>query len=641
MVNRRVAPYGAWRSPIAADLSSSRVSGLRTALDGEDVLWIESRAADGGRAVVVRRSADGGTNDVIPAPFNARSRVHEYGGGAFAAADGVVYFSNFVDQRLYRQERGGAPRPITPEASRRYADPIVDRGRGRLICVREDHTGPGEPVNELVALSLSGEGDIHVLASGADFYSSPRLSPDGARLAWLSWRHPNMPWDGSELWVGELSADGAVSRPERVAGGADESIFQPEWSPDGRLYFVSDRSGWWNLYRLSGREAEPLAPIEAEFGVPQWVFGLSTYAFESADRIVCCYTRDGIWRLAALDTETLALSPIETPYTELAQVRAVPGRVVFAAGSSTEGASVVLVDLEENRMEVLHRASEIAVDPGFLSSPRPIEFPTEGGVSAYGLFYAPTNREYAAPAGELPPLLVKSHGGPTSAATSTLDPEIQYWTSRGWAVLDVNYGGSTGYGRAYRRRLDGRWGIADVDDCVNGARFLVERGEVDGARLAIDGGSAGGYTTLCALTFHDLFRAGASFYGIGDLEALARETHKFESRYLDRLIGPYPERADLYRARSPIHYTDRLSSAIILLQGLDDEVVPPNQAERMFEAVRAKGLPAAYLPFEGEGHGFRRKENIKRAVEAEAYFLSRVFGFALADDVAPVEIENL
>jgi dipeptidyl aminopeptidase/acylaminoacyl peptidase len=645
-----VAPYGSWKSPITSELIVAGTIRLgQIALDGEDVYWVEMRPAEGGRNVIVQRS-DGRTTDVTPPPFDARTRVHEYGGGAFVVDHGTVHFSNYVDQRLYRQEAGGEPRPITPEADSsagsgqglRYADGVFDRGRRRLICVREDHRGSGEAVNTLVSLDPEGDPEGgRVLASGHDFYASPRLSPDGSRLAWLSWNHPNMPWDGAELWVGVLDVDGSLSRPERVAGGADESIFQPEWSPDGVLHFVSDRTGWWSLYRWRDGRAEPLCEMAAEFGQPQWVFGLSTYAFLSADRIVCTYTERGAWRLANLDTATGRLESIETPYTSFGGLRAALGQVVFTAGSPTESSAIVRLEPSTGRREVLRRSSDVAIDPDYLSAPRAIEFPTEHGLTAHALFYAPKNRDFRAPPGERPPLIVVSHGGPTGATSSTLDLTLQFWTSRGFAVVDVNYGGSTGYGRAYRERLDGQWGIVDVDDCVNAARYLAERGEVDPDRLAIRGGSAGGFTTLAALTFRDVFKAGASYYGIGELEALARETHKFESRYLDRLIGPYPERRDLYRQRSPINFPDRLSSPLILFQGLEDKVVPPNQAEMMFRAVRAKGLPVAYVPFEGEQHGFRRAETIKRALDGELYFYSKIFGFAPADPLEPVPIENL
>ncbi len=640
---RQAAPHGSWKSPITSDLIVSDSIGLgEIELDGGDVYWVEMRPGEGGRNVIVRRTPDGRTTDVTPSPFNARTRAHEYGGGAFAVSQGTVYFSNFADQRLYRQDPDAQPRPITPEADLRYADGTIDKFRGRMICVCEDHTHSGsEAVNSLVSLDLGGDGDRQVLVSGSDFYSSPRLSPDGSHLAWLSWNHPNMPWDGTELWVGELKADGSLGESERVAGDIGESICQPEWSPDGNIYFVSDRSGWWNLYRFRDGQVEVLVQMEAEFGVPGWLFGMCTYAFESEDCIVCTYTRHGAWSLASIDTASHNLEPIQTPYSHISDLKAAPGRVAFCAGSPTEATSICHLDLASERIDVLRRSSEIAIEPGYLSIPEAIEFPTEQGLTAYAFFYGPENHDCVAPEGELPPLIVKSHGGPTSSTSSALKLEIQYWTSRGFGVLDVNYGGSTGYGRAYRGRLDGQWGVVDVDDCASGARYLVERGEVDGDRLVIKGGSAGGYTTLCALAFRDVFQVGASYYGVSDLEALTRETHKFESRYLDRLIGPYPERRDLYRERSPIHFTDQLSCPMILFQGLEDEVVPPNQAELMVEAVRRKGLPVAYVPFEGEQHGFRSAQNTKRALDAELYFYWQVFGFELADQVEPVPIHNL
>jgi dipeptidyl aminopeptidase/acylaminoacyl peptidase len=642
MAGAQVAPYGSWKSPITSDLIVADTVGLeQPQLDGDDVCWVESRPAEGGRNVIVRRGPDGRTADQTPAPFNARTCVHESGGGAYAAADGTLYFANFTDQRLYRQDRDALPRPITPEGDLRYADGVVDRRRGRLVCVREDHTAGGEPANTLVSLAADGGDAGRVLVSGNDFYAAPRLSPDGARLAWLTWNHPNLPWDGTELWAAEVRADGTLGKGERVAGGPDESVFQPEWSPDGLLHFVSDRTGWWNLYRRRAGRDEPLCPRAAEFGRPQWLFGMSTYAFASAGQVVCTWVERGVWRLGLLDTATGTLDPVEAPCTEIEYVRAAKGRAVFVAGSPAESAAVVWLDLASRRFEVLRRASATPLDPGYLSAPEVIEFPTEGGRTAYGFFYPPRNRDFTAPAGERPPLVVLSHGGPTWSASTRLRPEVQYWTSRGFAVLDVNYGGSSGHGRDYRRRLDGLWGVVDVDDCVNGARHLVSRGLADGRRLAIRGRSAGGYTTLCALTFRDVFRAGASHFGVSDLEALAKDTHKFESRYLDRLIGPYPARRDLYRERSPIHFTDRLSCPVILFQGLEDKIVPPNQAERMVEVLRQKGLPVAYVAFPDEQHGFRRAENIKRALDGEFAFYARVFGFTPADPLEPVSIENL
>jgi dipeptidyl aminopeptidase/acylaminoacyl peptidase len=638
---RRVVPYGSWGSPISSDLIVRGVVGLsQVVTDNGAVYWMERRPGEDGRSVVVRRTVDGGMEDVTPWPFNARTRVHEYGGGDFAVHDDTVYFSNFADQRIYRCPPGGEPEPLTPETGRRFADMVVDPTRNRLIAVREDHA-ERDPVNEIVGVGLE-DGAETMLATGNDFYSSPRLSPDGSRLAWLTWNHPNMPWDGTELVVCDVDADGRLGNVGRVAGGPDESIFQPEWSPDGTLHFASDRTGWWNLYRLSAGNVEPLCEKEAEFGAPQWMFGMSTYAFLSSGRIVCSYTNRGGSHLALLDTENRHLEPIETPYSSIAFLRndLATGNVVFRGGSPMGPACIVSLDTSTGEYEVLRRSDEIEIDSGHLSVPEPIEFPTENDRTAYAFFYPPNNRDYAAPEGERPPLLVMSHGGPTSATSTALDLEIQYWTSRGIAVLDVNYGGSTGYGREYRRRLDGAWGVVDVEDCANGAVYLAERGFVDGDRIMITGGSAGGYTTLCALAFTDTFAAGASHFGVSDLEELAKETHKFESRYLERLIGPYPERADLYRERSPINHAQKLSCPVIFFQGLEDEVVPKEQAETMFAALREKGLPVAYVPFDGEQHGFRRAENIRRALDGELYFYSRIFGFELADPVEPVQIEN-
>ena len=638
------APYGSWKSPISTGLVVAGAVGLgQVALDGTDVYWSELRPAEGGRLVVVRQSPGGEPVDVTPPPFSARTRVHEYGGGAFLAADGVVYFSNFADQRLYRQEPESAPEAITPESELRYADGVMDRRRGRIICVREDHTGGGEPVNAIAAIDIRGERPQEALYAGSDFCSTPRLSPNGGTLAWLAWDHPNMPWDGTRLLVAPVMDDGQLGEATVAAGGESESIFQPAWSPEGELHFVSDRSGWWNLYRWRGGEAQALTSLEAEFGKPQWVFGSATYGFAGPARIACSYVDRGVWRMALLDTETGELAGIETGFSEMGRgdLQSADGRIAFVAGALAEPMTLVSLDVAAGQSQVLRRSHGVEVDAGYLSAPEPVEFPTTGGKTAHALYYAPKNRDFVAPPGEKPPLLVKSHGGPTGAASTALDLGIQFWTSRGVGVLDVNYGGSTGYGTEYRRRLNGAWGVVDVDDCVNAALYLVERGDADPARLAIAGGSAGGYTTLAALTFRDVFKAGASYYGVSDLETLAQETHKFESRYLDSLVGPYPERRDLYRERSPINHTHLLSCPLVLLQGLEDQIVPPNQAETMFEAVRAKGLPTAYVPFEGEQHGFRRAENIKRALEVELYFYSRVFGFELAEPVEPVAIENL
>lgn len=642
MSNPEVTPYGSWRSPITSEVVVAEiVFPYYISIEGNEVYWIEMRPLEGGRSVIVRRSLTGEIVDCTPNGFNARTKVHEYGGGAYLVSDGIIYFSNFEDQRLFRQERDSEPKPMTPSADIRYADGVMDLSRSRLIVVREDHTGEGEPTNTLVSIDLQQPGVGSPLASGYDFYSSPRLSPDGSRLAWLAWNHPNMPWDGTELWVGELLGDGTLGEVERVAGASDESIFQPEWSPDGTLHFVSDRTGWWNLFRWRKGEVEPLIEMEAEFGIPQWVFGESLFGFESSEQIICAFNKMGIWHLARLDTETKKLEEIETPYSEIRQVVVASNQIVFLGSSPTEPISVVRVDLGNNQLEVLRRGREVTIDAANFSMPESIEYPTAGDRTAYGFYYAPQNPRHIGPSDDKPPLIVMSHGGPTSSSAIALNYRIQYWTSRGFAVLDVNYGGSTGYGRAYRERLTGQWGIVDVEDCIAGARYLLDRGDVDSDRLAITGGSAGGFTTLAALTFHDTFTAGASRFGISDLETLTKDMHKFESRYLDKLVGPYPEKAEVYRRRSPIHFVDRLSCPIILFQGLEDEIVPPDQSERMFEAVCSKGIPAAYLAFAGEQHGFRRAENQRRAMDGELYFYSKVFGFELADEIEPVEIENL
>ncbi len=637
MSTPKTAPYGSWKSPVTSELIVAQSISLSEArLDGGNIYWLEGRPQEQGRHVIVRGDADGRRTDITPPPYNARTRVHEYGGGSWTVVDGAVYFSNFADGRLYRQAEGASqpqaltPAPPAPGRDWRFADGVIDPRRKRWIGVREDHTVEGEPVNTIVAVALDGSAAApgRVLLSGHDFYASPRLSPDGSWLTWLAWDHPNMPWNGTLLYLAEVATDGAVGEPRLIAGGAAESIFQPEWSPDGAsIAFVSDRSGWWNLYRfeVAARTARSLAPMAAEFGVPQWVLGASTFAFAGPDRIVCSYSQGGLGRLAVLDLAGGALKPLDLPFTEFGSVRAADGRVVFRAGAADRPASIVALELGSGHSSVLKQATDILDRPelrisDYLTKVESVEFPTTGGEIAYGLFYRPHNPDYAATSHDRPPLLVKCHGGPTSAASSTLNLGIQYWTSRGIAVLDVNYRGSTGFGRAYRDRLHLSWGVVDVDDCVEGARFLAERGLVDGRRCVISGGSAGGYTTLAALTFRDFFQGGASYYGVSDVAALARDTHKFESRYLDWLIGPYPQEAARYRERSPVYHADRLSKPVIFFQGEEDAVVPPNQAEVMVEALRRKGNPVGYFLFSGEQHGFRKADTIQRCLDAELYF---------------------
>jgi dipeptidyl aminopeptidase/acylaminoacyl peptidase len=643
-----IAPYGSWASPIdARRIAEGTITLREPRLEGGFIYWLEHRPMEGGRYVVVRRGPDGHVTDLTAEGFNARSRVHEYGGGSYLPCGEALLFVNFADQRVYRVGAAGQPEPLGTPQDVRYADFVCDARRRRMIAIREDHRGGGEPANAIAALGCADGRDEQVLVAGGDFYAFPRVSPDGAHLAWLTWNHPHMPWDASELWVAPLRDDGSLGQAARVAGGAEESILQPEWSPEPdepEIYFISDRTGWWNLYRLRDGAAEALAPMEAELARPPWMLAQSSYAFLSAGRILCAYCRGGLDHLAVLDAGSGRLKEIQTPYTMIRGVRAAEGRAVFIGGAPSRPSAVVLLEAATGDVQEIRRDSELEIDEGYISLPEPIEFPTTGGRTAHGLFYAPANRDYAGPAdagaGGKPPLVVMVHGGPTSATAASLRLGIQYYTSRGIAVLDVNYGGSTGYGRAYRRRLYGQWGVVDVDDCCRGALHLAEAGKVDRARLAITGGSAGGYTVLSCLAFRSVFAAGASHFGVSDCEALARETHKFESRYLDTLIGPYPQRRDLYLQRSPIHHVDGLNCPVVFFQGLEDRIVPPDQARRMAEALRAKGLPVALLEFAGEQHGFRRAESIRRALEGELYFFSRIFGFTPAGDIEPIEIEG-
>jgi len=633
------APFGTWASPITArHVASAQTTLADVLLDGPDAWWIEGRPLEAGRQVLVRLGQDGKRVDVTPAPFSARTRVHEYGGGAALVSQGTVYFSNFADQRLYRMDGDGTPVALTPpceDAALRYADGSIDARRGLWIGIREDHRAPGaEAVNDIVAVSLAGGDAGRIIVQGRDFHASPRLSPDGTKLAWLAWSHPDMPWTAAELWLGEFDGT-TVSNATRIAGGSHEAVFQPEWSPDGLLHYVSDRSGWWNIYRRNADGTSTnLCPMAAEFGRAQWGFGMSTYAFVSAQEIVCTYIGSGLGRLARLDLRNGTLTPFDLPYTDFSCVRASGGKVAAKAGGPHVAAAVVVIDAATGAASVAWRAASAADDPALrdhVSVPRLIEFPTPRGRSAFALFYPPANGGFRGPAGALPPLVVKCHGGPTSSASRSLDLRTQFWTSRGIAVVDVDYGGSTGYGRAYRERLHGMWGVVDAEDCAAAASHLAASGQVDATRIVITGGSAGGFTALRCLTHEDpaireRFRAGASHYGVSDLTALARDTHKFESRYLDWLVGPVSE-PQPYLDRAPVRHADRLNAPVAFFQGEEDRIVPPSQTEVMVAALRARGISTVYLLFPGEQHGFRQAVTIERALEAEAaFFQAEAFG---------------
>jgi dipeptidyl aminopeptidase/acylaminoacyl peptidase len=637
---KQAAPCGTWTSPITAAVVAAGASPLsQVLLDGADVLWLAGRASEAGRNTLLRRRG-GQERELTPAPFNVRTRVHEYGGGACVASEGSVWFSHFADNRLYRIDGDGEPVAVTAEAPFRYADFVPEHQRQRLVGVREDHSaGATYPVNTICAIGF--DGTQTVLVDGNDFYAAPRISPDGRHLAWLSWDHPRMPWQGTELWLADFADDGTLVNGRLVAGGPAESICQPEWSPGGVLHFVSDRSGWWNLYRFAHGVVEPLCERAAEFGGPQWTFGGSMYGFRSDDEIVCTYIEDGVSRLGRLSTRDGKLEDIPNPYQEIRELRVAGDYAALLGGAPTIALELARIDLASGAREVLARSIGQLPDTGYLSVPESISYPSEGGRTAYAFYYPPCNRDFEPPPGEKPLLMVIGHGGPTGMATSTLKLATQYWTSRGIAVLDVNYGGSTGFGRAYRDCLQGQWGVIDVEDCVAGARHLAAQGVVDPERLVIRGGSAGGLTTLCALAFHDVFKAGASYYGVSDLKGLDADSHKFESHYNEYLIAPAPEADRLYRERSPINHTDKLRHPMIFFQGLDDKVVPPPQSEVMVDALRARGVPVAYMTLEGEGHGFRKAESIVRTLEAELYFYLRVFGIPVPHGLAAVAIENL
>ncbi|KNX39006.1 S9 family peptidase [Luteipulveratus halotolerans] len=631
------APYGSWSSPITVQqLTAATVNLSSTRVDGNDVYWLEGRPEEQGRTVLVRRRA-GSTVDVTPAPFDVRTMVHEYGGGAYDVRDGLVVFSDRADGRLRVVESGVEPRVITPYVGGpllRYAALHLDLPRRRVLAVREDHRDDGEPRNEIVAVPLTGESEGEVLVTGHDFVAAPRVSPDGERLAWVTWEHPSMPWDSTTLWVGDAGAGQA----RVIDGGDGVSVSDIGWLSDGRLLYASDRSGFWNLTI----DRQPVHQVDRDCADPAWQLGPPEWCELGDGRLLLREWHDASARLVTLDLATGGTSPVEVGGLASTTGPAVIGDdVVLVASYADRPGAVIRLDPASGSVETLRAARELPFDSDYLPRAEPVTWPGSEGADVHGFLYLPRNPDHAGPDDELPPLIVQSHGGPTGHVTPAMRVYFAFWTSRGFAVLDVNYGGSTAYGRAYRQRLQGNWGIVDVRDCASGAQAMADRGLVDSTRLAIAGGSAGGYTTLAALTFADVFSAGVSHYGIGDLETLARDTHKFESRYPDSLIGPYPEAQQTYRDRSPVHFVERIDSAMLLLQGADDKVVPPNQAIATADAVRAKGRPVALVMYEGEGHGFRRADSIQDAAKAELSYYAQVFGFTPADDIPVLAIDNL
>ena len=632
-----VAPYGAWPSPIAAsDVAAGGVRLSSPAFAGTEVRWTEGRPADGGRTVVVARDADGTVRDLLPAGWSARTRVHEYGGRAWLSLPGGgLVFVSWDDQRVYLlgDTLGDTdPVPLTPEppapAALRYADPVLAPGGAAVWWVREAHTGGGIE-RAIVSVPLDGSLAVTELVGGSDFLAAPRPSPDGTRVAWIAWDHPRMPWDGTELRVGTLGPDGTVSEVGTLLGGETESVLQPEWVDDASLYAVSDRSGWWNLYRVpaAGGTPEPLCPRAEEFGAPLWSLGYRTYGVLGDGRLAVLHGTDTD-ALGVLDPATGELVDVPLPYASWQSTLAVSGGAVLGvAAGPRHPQTVVRVDVATGAAETLRVASTDLPDPAYLPEPRSVTVPGPGERDVHAHVYPPRSPDAAAPAGDLPPYVVFVHGGPTSHSPAVLDLEKAYFTSRGIGVVDVNYGGSTGYGRAYRERLRRQWGVVDVEDCVAVVEALVRDGLADPARLAIRGGSAGGWTTLAALTTTDTFGAGVSYYGVAELIEFVADTHDFESRYVDGLVGTLPEDRDVYVERAPLSHVDQLSCPVLLLQGLQDEVVPPSQAELFVAALRRKGIPHAYLAFEGEQHGFRRQETVIAALQAELSFYGQVFGF--------------
>ena len=641
----KFVPFGAWESPISAsEIAAGGTSLQALSASGDSVYLIESRPSEMGRQVLLRLPSRGDFSECTPSNFNTRTRVHEYGGGDYWVHEGVIFAVSFSDQRVYRiDDEESEPVAITPRSeianSLRYANGTVSSDGSTIYCVQENHLDPEHILNQIVCFPSDGSIDPRVIFSGTDFVSSPKISPDGLTLTWLSWDHPNMPWDGTQLHMAQINSDGGLSNRKLIAGGSEESITQPTWSPDGVLHFISDRSGWWNLYFFENEEITRLVELDADFAGPDWQFGFSSYDFMADSSVICTYKDRDRDILIKVGREDSVPEKIQNDYSSIADVSVLNDVIYFIGSSPVVPAELVSISLAENTINTLRQSREATIDASFISEAEFIEFDTTESAKSFALFYPPKHAHSQGAPDEKPPLLVMSHGGPTSATSTSYNLAIQYWTSRGIAVVDVNYRGSSGFGRAYRNALRNQWGVFDTADCIAAARFLEQRGDVDGSRMAIRGGSAGGYTTLCALTFHDVFQAGASYYGVADAEILATETHKFESRYLDQLMGPYPAARDVYVSRSPIHYADQIRAAVIVFQGLEDQIVPPAQAELMVDGLVQNKLPHVYMTFRGEQHGFRQAANIIKTLESELSFYGQILGFS-PPGISPIEIVN-
>ncbi|WP_420884228.1 prolyl oligopeptidase family serine peptidase [Shewanella chilikensis] len=633
------AAYGSWVSPLgAAEVygSASAIGELQSV--GDAIYFSESSPAKGGKVGIKRLEKDGSITSVVAPAFGIGSRVHEYGGGDFLGIGQSLFVTKGQDQLFYRIAPNQEALALTPNGTR-HGECISYPKGSRIICVREDHRQPGEPKASLVTINLnfSGEGDIFV--DGHDFISSPAINADNTQLAWITWEHPNMPWDNTQLWLGDLNRKGQLTNIRQIAPERKGALMQPLFSPNGVLYFIADYDNWWNLYRLDAKgDIEQVTQLKAEIGGPAWKLGQHAYAFENENTLIASFNKEGDAGLLRLDLQTGVIEVLAADFADIKQVVQGADGVYFVGSRPTPERGIYKVS--GRGTELVYAPKICGLDPRYISRAVNVEFTTKGGDKAHGYFYPPVNGDYQPLPDTRPPLLMMLHGGPTASANRAYDSAIQYWTSRGFAVFELNYRGSTGFGRQYRQSLYGNWGKADVEDAVWAAGFLVDQGWVNAEKLAIRGGSAGGLSVLSALAFHDKFKAGVSYFGISDIEVLGKETHKFESRYLDQLIGPYPEMKAVYRERSPLYHLQGFNEPLLLLQGLEDKVVPPSQSQHIYKALKDKGVPTAFIGIEGEGHGFRQPHNKILALESELVFYGMVFDFTPAGTLPALKLDN-